>query len=197
MKAFLLLLGCLLATPVLAGPRVELVTSHGTLQLELNEQAAPLTVANFLRYVDDGSYNNSLFHRLIPGFVVQGGGYDSGYSALPSYAPIENESDNGLSNRTGTIAMARTQDPHSATRQFYINLADNLSLDGGRSPGYTVFGRVTAGQDVLTRMARVPTGMNMQLRARDVPDEPITLLEARRLSEQAGGTMTSEPVSKP
>ncbi|GAA3536821.1 peptidylprolyl isomerase [Zobellella aerophila] len=197
MKAFLLLLGCLLSSAVLAGPRVELVTSHGKLQLELDEQAAPLTVANFLRYVDDGSYNNSLFHRLIPGFVVQGGGYDTDYAPLPSYGPIENESDNGLSNRAGTIAMARTQDPHSATRQFYINLSDNLSLDGGRSPGYTVFGRVTAGQEALTRMAGVPTGMNMQLRARDVPDEPIVLLEVRRLGEQAEGPMAQEPVSKP
>lgn len=185
MKYILLLLTGLLALPVLAGPKVELVTSHGNLQLELDEQAAPLTVANFLRYVDDGSYNNSLFHRLIPGFVVQGGGFGSDYSPLPTYEAIENESDNGLSNRAGTIAMARTQDPHSATRQFYINLSDNLSLDGGRSPGYTVFGQVTAGQEVLARMAEVPTGMNMQLRARDVPDEPIILLEVRRLDEQA------------
>lgn len=184
MKRFMLLAaGLLAATSALAGPRVELVTNLGTLQVELNEEAAPASVANFLRYVDDGSYNNSIFHRLIPGFVVQGGGFGVDQSALPSYEPVVNESGNGLSNLTGTIAMARTQDPDSATRQFYINLSDNFSLDGGRKAGYTVFGKVVDGEQVLQRMAQVPTGMNIKLRARDVPEEDIILQQVRRLND--------------
>lgn len=182
MKHILLFLaGLLAATAALAGPRVELETSMGRLEIELDEQAAPATVANFLRYVDDGSYAGSLFHRLIPGFVVQGGGFDTDFAPLPSYAPVVNESGNGLSNLSGTIAMARTQDPDSATRQFYINLSDNPALDAGRQAGYTVFGRVVAGEEVLARMAAVSTGMNMQLRARDVPQQPIILQRVRRL----------------
>ncbi|WMC09762.1 peptidylprolyl isomerase [Oceanimonas pelagia] len=184
MKKMLILLAGLWSATALAGPRVELVTSLGTLEVELNEQAAPATVANFLRYVDDGSYAGTLFHRLIPGFVVQGGGYNADYEPLPTYDPVQNESGNGLSNTTGTIAMARTQDPHSATRQFYINLSDNTSLDGGRRAGYTVFGRVVKGEEVLARMAAVPTGMSLQLRARDVPEEPIVLEQVHRLPEE-------------
>ncbi|GAA3713342.1 peptidylprolyl isomerase [Oceanisphaera sediminis] len=184
MTRFLLLAaGLLAASSALAGPRVELVTNLGSLQVELNEQAAPASVANFLRYVDDGSYNNSIFHRLIPGFVVQGGGFGTDHEPLPTYAPVINESGNGLSNQTGTIAMARTQDPDSATRQFYINLSDNHSLDGGRKAGYTVFGKVTGGEQVLQQMAQVPTGMNLKLRARDVPEQDIILQQVRRLDD--------------
>ncbi|MBM7455154.1 peptidyl-prolyl cis-trans isomerase A (cyclophilin A) [Oceanisphaera litoralis] len=184
MKPFILLIaGLLAATTALAGPRVELVTNMGTLEVELNEEAAPASVANFLRYVDDGSYNNSLFHRLIPGFVVQGGGFNTDHEPLPTHAPVINESGNGLSNLTGTIAMARTQDPDSATRQFYINLGDNLALDGGRKAGYTVFGKVIDGEQVLQQMARVPTGMNLKLRARDVPEQNIILQQVRRLDD--------------
>ncbi|MCC4265027.1 peptidylprolyl isomerase [Oceanimonas baumannii] len=182
-NVLLLLAGLLSATSALAGPKVELVTSLGNLEIELNEEAAPKTVANFLRYVDDGSYKGTLFHRLIPGFVVQGGGFDSDYERLPTYDPVQNESGNGLSNAAGTIAMARTQDPHSATRQFYINLGNNTSLDGGRRAGYTVFGKVVKGEEVLERMSLVPTGMSLQLRARDVPETPIILEQVRRLPE--------------
>ncbi|WP_107853114.1 peptidylprolyl isomerase [Oceanimonas marisflavi] len=182
MKKVLILLAGLWSATALAGPRVELVTNLGTLEVELNEKAAPHTAANFLRYVDDGSYEGSLFHRLIPGFVVQGGGFNTDFDRLPTYEPVQNESGNGLSNTTGTLAMARTQDPHSATRQFYINLGDNPSLDGGRRAGYTVFGRVIKGEEVLQRMAAVPTGMSLQLRARDVPEEPIVLEQVRRLN---------------
>ncbi len=182
-KMLILLAGLLAATSALAGPRVELVTNMGTLNIELNEEAAPASVANFLRYVDDGSYNNSLFHRLIPGFVVQGGGFSTDHEALPTYAPVMNESGNGLSNLTGTIAMARTQDPDSATRQFYINLSDNHSLDGGRKAGYTVFGKVIDGEQVLQQMAQVPTGMSIKLRARDVPEQDIILQQVRRLDD--------------
>ncbi|GHA26539.1 peptidylprolyl isomerase [Oceanisphaera arctica] len=184
MKRFILLAaGLLMAGSALAGPRVELVTNLGTLEVELNDTAAPASVANFLRYVDDGSYNNSIFHRLIPGFVVQGGGFNTDHESLPTYAPVINESGNGLSNLTGTIAMARTQDPDSATRQFYINLSDNHSLDGGRKAGYTVFGKVINGEQVLQKMAQVPTGMNLKLRARDVPEQDIILQQVRRLDD--------------
>jgi len=103
-------------------PRVSMETTMGTVVFELDAQKAPKTVANFLAYVKEDGYRNSLFHRVIPGFVVQGGGYDGNYQSLPSHAPVQNESKNGLSNRRGTIAMARTSDPHSATRQFYVNL---------------------------------------------------------------------------
>lgn len=186
MKSALLFAASLLAaTSAWAGTRVELVTNMGTVQLELNEAAAPATVANFLRYVDDGSYDGSIFHRLIPGFVVQGGGFAENYQALPTYSPVVNESNNGLANTKGTIAMARTQDPNSATRQFYINLNNNHSLNGGRAAGYTVFGKVIAGQDVLQEMAKVPTGMNLTLRARDVPQQDIILQQVRRLDDQA------------
>ncbi|WP_417618451.1 peptidylprolyl isomerase [Oceanisphaera sp.] len=182
-RAFILLAGLMAATAALAGPRVELVTNMGTLEVELNDSAAPATVANFLRYVDDGSYDGSIFHRLIPGFVVQGGGFDADYNRLPTYAPVVNESNNGLDNLTGTLAMARTQDPNSATRQFYINLNDNPSLNGGRKAGYTVFGKVIAGDAVLAKMAGVDTGMNLTLRARDVPQQDIVLQQVRRLND--------------
>ncbi|MBO1518454.1 peptidylprolyl isomerase [Oceanisphaera pacifica] len=174
----------LMAPHAIAGTKVELITNMGTLKVELNDQAAPATVANFLRYVDDGSYNGSIFHRLIPEFVVQGGGFDTEYKKLPTYSSVVNESNNGLKNQRGTLAMARTQDPNSATRQFYINLNNNQSLNAGRNAGYTVFGKVTLGDDILTKMAQVPTGMNMSLRARDVPKQNIVLQQVRRLNDE-------------
>lgn len=183
MKSILWLVVSLFVTSqVWAGPKVELVTNMGTLQIELNEAAAPATVANFLRYLDDGSYDGSIFHRLIPGFVVQGGGFDSKFKPLPTYSPVVNESNNGLENITGSIAMARTQDPNSATRQFYINLNDNNSLNAGRNAGYTVFGQVISGEDVLKKMAQMPTSSNLALRARDVPEQNIVLKTARLIT---------------
>lgn len=186
----------LAASSAWAVPKVELVTNMGTMQVELNETAAPATVANFLRYVDDGSYQGSIFHRLIPGFMVQGGGFTADFKPLPTYSPVVNESKNGLANVTGSIAMARTQDANSATRQFYINFNDNKSLDGGRTAGYTVFGQVTAGQEVLKKMATVPTGTNLTLRARDVPKQDIILQSVRRLdkdeTEQASAYVTQQ-----
>lgn len=188
MKSVILFAASMLAaTSAWAGTKVELVTNMGTLHVELNDTAAPATVANFLRYVDDGSYEGSIFHRLIPGFMVQGGGFGSDYQQLPTYSPVVNESNNGLDNVTGSIAMARTQDPNSATRQFYINFNDNKSLNGaGRGAGYTVFGQVTLGQEVLEKMAKVPTGMNLTLRARDVPKADIVLQSVRRLDQEHG-----------
>ena len=197
MKSVLLFAASLLAaTSAWAGPKVELITNMGTMEVELNDAAAPATVANFLRYVDDGSYAGSIFHRLIPGFMVQGGGYDSDYQTLPTYSPVVNESNNGLANVTGSIAMARTQDPNSATRQFYINFSDNKSLNGGRAAGYTVFGQVTAGQEVLEKMALVPTSMNLTLRARDVPEQDIVILDVRRLTQaDAAATPSADAVA--
>lgn len=154
-------------------PIVLMETSYGTLTIELDAAKAPKSVANFLSYVQDGSYDGSLFHRVIPGFVAQGGGYDANFQMLATKAPIINEARNGLSNQRGTIAMARTQDPDSATRQFYFNLQDNLSLDAGMSDGYTVFGHVTQGMEVLDKIAQQPTGDEGKLGASDVPVEPI------------------------
>lgn len=141
---------------------VTIETSKGDIQLELDADKAPVTVANFVEYARDGHYDNTVFHRVIPGFMIQGGGMDSGMQQKPTRAPIKNEADNGLNNVTGSIAMARTSDPHSATAQFFINVSDNGFLDfKSQSPqgwGYAVFGRVTDGMDVVRAIEKVPTG---------------------------------------
>ena len=192
MKSWLAML-TLLPTLVLAAPqaqtvapaakvvRVEMETSYGKLVVELDSAKAPKTVANFLKYVKDGSYQGTQFHRVIPGFVVQGGGYDSHFTSLPNYPAVENESKNGLSNSRGTLAMARTGDPHSATRQFYFNLKNNEALDGGVNWGYTVFGKVVSGIEVLDKIAAQPTGFNPDLQADDVPQQPILLKQVTLL----------------
>ena len=132
---------------------VEMHTSKGLITLELDAEKAPVTVANFIEYVNSGHFDGTIFHRVIPGFVIQGGGLESGMKEKPTQAPIENEADNGLKNVTGSICMARTNDPHSATSQFFINLKDNQFLDHTeKSPqgwGYAVFGQVTGGMDVV------------------------------------------------
>lgn len=159
-------------------PRVKFVTSAGDIVVELNRAKAPLTVENFLTYIQTGSYNNTIFHRIIPGFVVQGGGYDAEFNERTMFKPIPNESGNGLLNRFGTIAMARMSDPHSATRQFYFNLNDNESLDpSSRRWGYAVFGAVVEGIDVLEKLAEVETGVNEQMGWPDVPIEPPVLIK--------------------
>jgi peptidyl-prolyl cis-trans isomerase B (cyclophilin B) len=141
---------------------VKLHTNHGTIALELEEQRAPQTVANFLQYVRDGHYANTLFHRVIDGFMIQGGGFESGMRQKPTRAPIKNEANNKLKNLTYTIAMARTSEPHSATAQFFLNVADNAFLDHtAPTPqgwGYCVFGRVVEGSDVVDQIKRVKTG---------------------------------------
>jgi len=179
-------------------PRVELRTNQGDIVLELHEGKAPATVANFLQYVDDGFYDNTVFHRVIPGFMVQGGGFslDQEQGTLrqkETRAPIKNEADNGVKNKSGTIAMARTGNPHSATAQFFINTADNASLDHtGKTPrgwGYTVFGEVVEGMDTVKLIAGVPTGkasLNGR-RARDVPKTPVIIESARRLAPTETG----------
>ena len=141
-------------------PQVTMVTSMGTIVLDLNPNAAPRTVNNFLQYVSSGFYSNLIFHRVIPGFVIQSGGFMTGMSPVnPPYASINLETPNGLSNLTGTLAMARTSDPNSATSQFYINVADNTNLDyvDSNNPGYAVFGKVVTGLDVVNSIATVPT----------------------------------------
>ena len=141
---------------------VKLHTNHGAITLELDAENAPKTVENFLQYARDGHYDNTIFHRVIDGFMIQGGGMESGLTQKATRAPIANEAGNGLKNKRYTVAMARTNEPHSATSQFFINLADNDFLDyKGPSPqgwGYCVFGRVTAGQDVVDRIKAVATG---------------------------------------
>lgn len=170
----LVLVLTLVSSSVFAGPKVTFETNLGPFTVELNQEKAPISVANFMKYVDDGSYVGSQFHRVIPNFMAQGGGFDQEMNRLPTYAPITNEATNGLSNKTATIAMARTNDPNSATRQFYINLVDNNFLDyKQRPPGYAVFGEVTQGFNVIQNMAKKPTTAKRGMR--DVPVEPIII----------------------
>ena len=159
---------------------VKLHTNHGVITLELDAEKAPLTVANFLAYVESGHYNNTVFHRVIDGFMVQGGGFDADMNQKSTRAPIENEADNGLKNERGTIAMARTQAPHSATAQFFINVADNDFLNH-RSPdlqgwGYCVFGKVSDGMDVVDAIRKVKTGSSGF--HQDVPKEDVVIERA-------------------
>jgi cyclophilin family peptidyl-prolyl cis-trans isomerase len=162
-------------------PRIQVETSHGSFVMELDGPRAPLSVANFLAYVRDGAYDGSIFHRVVPGFVVQGGGYDADYAELPARDDIPNESGNGLSNERGTIAMARLGTPHSANRQFYVNLADNTALDPRASRwGYAVFGRVVEGLEVLDTIARLPTGPAGPFRS-EAPQTPVIIESVRLL----------------
>ena len=166
---------------------VEMHTSKGLITLELDAEKAPVTVANFIEYVKSGHFDGTIFHRVIPGFVIQGGGLESGMKEKPTQAPIENEADNGLKNVTGSICMARTNDPHSATSQFFINLKDNQFLDHTEeSPqgwGYAVFGQVTDGMDVVEAIAAVQTGNAGG--HQDVPVEDI-VVEKVTITDQEG-----------
>ena len=163
-------------------PKVELDTSMGKIVVELDRTRAPITVDNFLTYVVKGEYDNTIFHRIIPDFVVQGGGLDPDLKEKKEMDPIVNESGNGLSNGSGTIAMARENSPHTATRQFYFNVADNERLDPSpRRWGYAVFGEVTEGLEVLEKMAQVKTEFNKTLEWPDVPVETIILKKATLL----------------
>jgi len=161
-------------------PRVIIKTTKGDIILELYPEKAPLTVKNFLGYVQDGFFNGTVFHRVIDGFMIQGGGFTRDMEQKPTHKPIENEADNGLKNNRGTIAMARTQDPHSATSQFFINTVDNSFLNHKskdiRGWGYAVFGKVIEGLDVVDSISKVKTGT--QGPYGDVPVEPVIILEA-------------------
>jgi peptidyl-prolyl cis-trans isomerase A (cyclophilin A) len=171
--------------PPKAGPKVELATSYGPVVVELEPERAPGTVANFLRYVDEGFYDGTIFHRVIPGFMVQGGGLAKDMTEKPGRAPIRNEAREafkaGLKNLRGTLAMARTADPDSATAQFFINTADNPALDPGAGAGYCVFGRVVSGMEAVDRIEKVRTVMRHGMA--DVPDYPVLIRSASRLAE--------------
>jgi cyclophilin family peptidyl-prolyl cis-trans isomerase len=196
---FLALLGLVTlsvaAQAVNDSPRVELTTDEGAIVLELFPDKAPITVSNFLQYVDDGYYDGTIFHRVIPGFVAQGGGLTYDFTRKPPRDPIANESDNGLSNKPMTLAMARHSDPDSATSQFYINLNHNPGLDATEErPGYTVFGQVVDGYDTIITIVQAPKGNYKQFP--DAPNVPIRILEARRLSAPADTTADGKESSQ-
>lgn len=165
---------------------VKLNTNKGTIEIELNHELAPATCENFLKYIDSGQYNNTIFHRVIPSFMVQGGGFLQDMQQKSTNKPIANEADNGLKNDTGTLAMARTGDPHSATCQFFINVNDNAFLNhSGKTPegwGYCVFAKVTSGMDIVMAMSTEPTG-NVGGHG-DVPLQPL-IIESAEKSEDA------------
>ena len=165
-----------------ADPQVDLRTNLGTIRLELYPAAAPKSVENFLQYVKDGHYNGTIFHRVIDGFMIQGGGFDKDFHQKKTRAPIPNEAQSGvkagLQNDSGTIAMARTADPNSATAQFFINVNDNGFLNWGNprsdGNGYSVFGKVVSGLDVVNKIAKLPTGAGGPM-PRDVPKQPVII----------------------
>ena len=164
--------------------KVRLDTNHGAIVLELDDDNAPATVANFLQYAQDGHYDDTIFHRVIDGFMIQGGGFAPGMKQKPTRAPVANEAGNGLKNRKYTVAMARTNDPHSATAQFFVNVADNDFLDyKGPSPqgwGYCVFGKVVEGTDVVDRIKGVPTGRSGF--HENVPSDDVVIRKAAVLA---------------
>lgn len=159
---------------------VKLHTTHGTISIELDAEKAPETVKSFLAYVEAGHYDNTVFHRVIDGFMIQGGGFEPGMKQKPTNEPVKNEADNGLKNARGTVAMARTQDPHSASAQFFINLADNKFLDfsapTAQGWGYCVFGHVTEGMDTVDAIKAVKTGTSGF--HQDVPKEDVIIERA-------------------
>jgi cyclophilin family peptidyl-prolyl cis-trans isomerase len=160
-----------------ADPQVDIKTNVGTIRLELYPEKAPKTVENFLRYVKEGHYNGTIFHRVIDGFMVQGGGFDASYKQKPTRDPVQNEAKGGLKNDAGSVAMARTPDPHSASAQFFINLKNNDFLNAERSQdgwGYAVFGKVVSGMDVVTKIAKTPTGAAGPFRS-DVPKQAVVI----------------------
>jgi cyclophilin family peptidyl-prolyl cis-trans isomerase len=166
--------------------QVILDTSVGAITIELDAAGAPKTVANFLAYVDAKHYDGTIFHRVIPGFMAQGGGYDAKYDKKSVRAPVENEARSDAKNTRGTVAMARTSDPHSATSQFFVNVSDNGSLDhtakNERGFGYCVFGRVTDGMQVVDKIVHSPTGAQGPF-SKDAPLEPILIRSARRVED--------------
>ena len=168
-----------------ANPSVRMTTSAGVIEIELDARNAPVTTTNFLGYVNSGFYNGTIFHRVIPGFMVQGGGMTPGMKEKPAGAPIKNEADNGLKNLAGSIAMARTMDPHSASAQFFINTVDNTPLNHRDKSiqgwGYCVFGKVTKGMDVVKRIEAVQTGdagMHQNVPLKDVVITKVEVIKA-------------------
>lgn len=172
-------------TLLAAQPEIRINTNFGSITLELYPEQAPKTVENFLSYVNDGFYNGTIFHRVIANFMIQGGGFDQALRQKPTKPPIENEASNGLKNEIGTIAMARTRDPHSATAQFFINVANNTFLNHTaptmQGYGYTVFGKVIEGMEVINKIATTPTGAN-GIFASDVPKNMIIIESIKLLT---------------
>ncbi len=162
---------------------IDVTTNKGAFAIELDDAKAPKSAANILKYVDGKHYDGTVFHRVIPGFMVQGGGYDAKYERKDTHEPVQNEADNGLKNKRGTVAMARTGDPHSATAQFFVNVADNAFLDhtskDAKGWGYTVFGKVIEGMDVVDAIVAIPTGSAGPF-AKDAPREPVIIGSVRR-----------------
>jgi peptidyl-prolyl cis-trans isomerase A (cyclophilin A) len=184
-KLLALLAAAVIAMPAwAANPMVEFKTSHGTIVVELYPEKAPKTVENFLQYVKDGFYSGTIFHRVIDGFMIQGGGFDLGFKEKATRAPVQNEAKNGLKNEMGTLAMARTNNPHSATAQFFINLVNNDPLDYPSRDGwgYAVFGKVTKGMDVVNKISKVSTGSLGP--HQDVPVKPVLIESAKLLSDK-------------
>lgn len=169
------------ATPA-ASTQVQVVTSMGSFTIELNAERAPLTVPHFLKYVDQGQYTGTIFHRVIPNFVIQGGGFDADYKSKPAPRKVVNESGNGLTNQRGTVGMARSPEPHSSDCQFYINLYDNEALDPSKTRwGYAVFGKVVQGMDVVDRIGNVPTGARGNFKE-DAPLQPVVIERIERVA---------------
>jgi len=164
-------------------PKVKLETSMGNIIVELDRVKAPITVNNFLTYVVAGEYNNTIFHRVIDNFIVQGGGYDQDFTMKKVNENIVNESGNGLKNDMGTIAMAKESRPHTANRQFFFNVDDNTNLDPGKRWGYAVFGSITEGFEVLEKMSKVKTEYNDGMAWNDVPIEPLLLIKVTLLPD--------------
>lgn len=186
MKILLILLLVVSMTASMAraddNPIVVLETSYGEIKIELFADKAPITVKNFLQYVEDGHYDGTIFHRVISDFMIQGGGFNAEFEEKDTNDPIRNEAGNGVSNQRGTLAMARTNDPDSATAQFFINVKDNAFLDrSARSPGYAVFGRVIEGMDVVDEIKQVKTGSRGG--HDDVPLEAVIIKSAKKVEE--------------
>jgi len=163
---------------------VVLHTNHGDITLELDAENAPASTANFLQYVRDGHYDNTLFHRVIPGFMIQGGGMEPGMKQKPTRKPVANEATNGVKNKNYTVAMARTSEPHSATAQFFINVADNDFLNytapSANGWGYCVFGKVSAGHDIVDKIKAVPTATSGF--HQNVPQQDVVILKAEEVA---------------
>jgi len=198
-------LACLILLLISVGAQsetpVQIETNQGTITLALDEEKAPATVANFVQYAEDGFYDGTIFHRVIDNFMIQGGGFTEDFQRKATRASIKNEADNGLKNQRGTIAMARTRDPHSATAQFFINVKDNAFLDHTaptpRGWGYAVFGRVTDGMDVVDKIRAIPTSGGGPF-PKDVPQTPVVIESVKILSTPAGAApaATSDTASE-
>lgn len=198
---FAVLTGTLFSKMALAeSTRVTMKTTQGDIIIQLDAERAPQTVRNFLQYVDDGFYSNTLFHRVIEGFMIQGGGFTTDYQRKPTRPPVSNEAYNGLQNNRYTIAMARTTAPHSATSQFFINSENNRNLNHTnttqRGWGYTVFGKVVEGKNIVDAISQVPTGSGGPF-SRDAPTDPVIILSVERLGNtQAQSNDAANGVTK-